>query len=110
MGGERYYKVKRVENRFLIDAYNISIVKQVGENLKMFSRNVRTPEEIGVVIEDGKASCIDRKFKLKEITERKALKIINYLEVSYRCWQDHTLTPEDVGSSHLADSGGNILL
>jgi len=107
---EKYYLVEKVKERFMIDAFNIDVIKQTGDKLKMLSSKVIKPEEHGVKLEDGVVSCISDEYKLKEITKEEAIKTLKDAQRNYGCWQEYMSNPEDRGSSHLMGPGGEQLM
>lgn len=107
---ERYYLVEKVKDCFMIDAFNINIVKQTGKNLEMLSSKVIKPKEIGVKLKKGIVFCTNNDYEIKEITEKQASKILKDAERNYASWQGFMSTSEDMGSSHLTGPGGDSLL
>jgi hypothetical protein len=107
---ERYYLVEKVKDCFMIDAFNMNVIEQAGENLKMLSSKVIKPKEIGVSLEKGVVSCTDNHYKLKEVSKKKALKTLKEMDVNYSCWQDYMSSSEDMPSSHLTGPGGDCLI
>lgn len=108
MEKEKYYLVEKVKNIFMIDAFNLNIIKQTSKNLEMISSKVIKPDEIGVKLIDGKIICDDKDYKIKEINEKKAIKILKFKDENYSSWQDYMSNSEDIGSSHLGSGGDNL--
>lgn len=106
---EKYYLVEKVKNLFMVDAFNINIVKQTGENLEMLSSTKIKPKEIGVNLEKGVISCTDNHYKMEEITEKQAIKTLKEMDINYANWQHYMSNSEDMSSSHLTGPGGDSL-
>ena len=105
---EKYYLVEKVKECFMIDAFNINVIKQTGGKLEMLSSKVIKPKDIRVELKKKVVSCTDDKYEIKEITEEQAVKILKDAERNYASWQNYMSTSEDRGSSHLG-FGGDIL-
>lgn len=100
---EKYYLVEKVKDRFMIDAFNINVVKQKKGKLEMLSSKVIKPKQIGAKLDEkGKIYCTDNKYKIKEITKEKASKVLKDREINYSLWQNHMSNYEDKGSPHLS--------
>lgn len=107
---EKYYLVEKVKNRFMIDSFNLNIVKQKRKDLEMLSSEAIKPKEIGVKLDEkGKIYCTDKNYKIKEITKEKASKILNDMDKNYSLWQNYMSNPEDKGSSHLTGPNCEVL-
>lgn len=109
MVGERYYSVEKMKERFMVDAFNINIVKQKGKNLEMLSNEAIKPEEIGVKLSNGKVFCIDDRYEIREISEKQAMQTLESMKRSSSLWQDYMSTSENIGSPHLGHEGGSLI-
>ena len=107
---EKYYLVERVKDCFMIDAFNMNVVKQTGKNLEMLSSKVIKPEEIGVRLNKEVVSCTDDKYEIKKVDEETAKETLAKMNINYSQWQDYMSTSEEIGSSHLMGPGGDQLI
>jgi|WetSurMetagenome_2_1015567.scaffolds.fasta_scaffold1394575_2 hypothetical protein len=110
MDEERYYLVEKVKDCFMIDAFNMNVIRQEGENLQMLSSKVIKPNQIGVSLEKGVISCTNPKYEMKEVTKDKAMKTLTDMNINYANWQNFMSSSEDMPSSHLTGPGGESLL
>jgi hypothetical protein len=108
MAEERYYLAEKVKERFMIGASNMNVIKQTGNKLEMLSSKVIKPAEIGVKLNKGVVSCVDNNYKLKEITEKKAIKILKDANRNSASWQDFMSTSEEMPSLHLGFGGEQL--
>ena len=102
---ERYYLIERIKKRYLLDAFNIEIMRQKEGKLEMLSSEVIKAEEYGIKLKKGKVSCADDKYKLEEITKEKAIEILKDVNINFALWRDYMLSSEDRASSHLCGMG-----
>ena len=94
----------------MVDAFNMNVIKQTGKNLEMLSSKVIKPRENGIKLNElGEVYCVDKKYKLKEITQKESFKILRDIEKNYSLWQRHMSTSENYSSPHLSGSEGEKL-
>ncbi len=99
---EQYYLVERIKECFMVDAFNLNIIKQTEGKLEMLSSEVIKPKEIGVELnEKGKIDCADDKYKIKEISKEEASKILKDIRINYSSWQNYMSGSDNEASHHL---------
>ena len=103
------YLAERVKERYMVDAFNMNVIKQTGKNLEMLSSKVIKPREMGIKLnENGKIFCIDNKYKIKEITQKESLKILEDMEKNYGLWRGRMSTSENYASLYLSGGGEKL--
>ena len=105
----KYYLVEKIKDRFMTDAFNTNIIKQTGKNLEMLSSKVIKPIQIGIELnKNGKISCVDKKYKVKEIAQKESLKILEDMEKNYGLWRGRMSTSENYASLYLSGGGEKL--
>jgi len=110
MAEEKYYRVDRVKKPFMIDAFNIDIIRQTGNKLEMLTSKVIKPEEHGVNIIDGNVSCTNEDYKMEEVTQATAMNTLRFMDINEVLWKDYASGSENMSSSHLTGPGGENLI
>jgi hypothetical protein len=107
---ERYYLVEKLKEPFMIDAFNMHVVRQAGKNLEMLSSEKIKPADIGIKLNKfNKILCTNKQYAITEITEEKASRILKNLKKNYLSWQNYMSGAENMASNHLFGIGGEIL-
>lgn len=103
---EKYYLVEKVKERFMIDAWNINVIKQKEGKLEMLSSKKIKPKEIGVKLsKKGEIFCEDNDYEIREISEKQANLTLESMKRNYGLWQSYMSSSEDEASSHLGGMG-----
>ncbi len=106
MDVEKYFLVEKMKERFMIDAFNLNIIKQKGNKLEMLSSKVTKPKEIGIILDkDRQISCTDDRYNIKEITKKEAFEALEDISNNYSLWQHYMSNSDDYGSFHLSQGG-----
>ena len=105
----KYYSAERVKERYMVDAFNMNVIKQTGKNLEMLSSKVIKPRENGIKLNElGEVYCVDKKYKVKEIAQKESLKILEDMEKNYGLWRGRMSTSENYASLYLSGGGEKL--
>ncbi len=106
----KYLHITKTENLYFIEAFNQDIVKVDKEGkLELLTGKKDELNLIGIKKVGGKY-LVNSGYKLKEVNEGTARKIIDELRLNYKEYLNFMSTPENIMSSQLNGSSGNTLI
>ena len=106
----KYLHITKTENLYFIEAFNQDIVKVDKEGkLELLTGKKGELNLLGIKKVKGQY-LVNSGYKLEEINEKTARKIIDRLKLNYQGYLDFMSAPENIMSSQLNGASGDTLI